>query len=149
MSSVLVVDDNPDLCDVLVRLLCRSGFAADHADDGPAAMNAVRARPPAVVVLDVMMPGLDGFAVLRALRDDPRTAGVPVVMYTALDDPAARRRALAMGAQDYLVKGLTTFDLWRPSSDGTRVRARSRSADRKARSAPVRPAGPAASSLTL
>jgi CheY-like chemotaxis protein len=110
MAAILVVDDNPDLCDVLVRLLRLSGFAAAGVDDGAAALHAVRATPPALVILDVSMPGMDGFEVLRELRGDPGTAAVPVVMYTALNDPSARGRALALGAQDYLVKGATTFD---------------------------------------
>jgi CheY-like chemotaxis protein len=109
MAAILVVDDNPDLCDMLVRLLRLSGFAAAGVEDGAAALDAVRTTPPSLVILDVTMPGMDGFDVLRALRDDPVTAGVPVVMYTALNDASARGRAMAMGAQDYLVKGATTF----------------------------------------
>ena len=110
MSTVLVVDDHPDLCDVLTRILRRSGFAAECVSDGAAALDFVRETPPRLVILDVMMPGLSGFDVLIALRSDPATAGIPVVMYSAVSDPAARERAVALGAREYLLKGRTNLD---------------------------------------
>lgn len=110
MAAVLVVDDQPDLCTVLVRLLRLCGYDAASAEDGEAALDFVRATPPALVILDVMMPGMNGFDVLAALRADPRTTGLPVVMYSALNDPASRRQAMALGAQDYLVKSMAGYE---------------------------------------
>ena len=105
---VLVVEDHPDAGDLLVRLLRRLGFRAALATDGAAALGFVRRTPTALVILDVMMPGgIDGFGVLRAIRADPATAGLPVVMFSAGADAAARREAARLGAQDYLVKGST------------------------------------------
>jgi DNA-binding response OmpR family regulator len=98
MAHILVVDDHPDLATVVARLLARSGHDAACADDGQSALDHVRTTPTAMVILDVMMPGLDGFDVLREMRADPRTRGVPVVMYSARGDPAAKRRAADLGA---------------------------------------------------
>ena len=110
MASVLVVDDHPDLCALLVRLIRLFGHDAACVLDGAAALARVRGDdPPDLVILDVMMPGMDGFAVLAAVRADAATRAVPVVMYTAVADPDSRERALAMGATDYVVKSLTDF----------------------------------------
>ena len=110
MGHVVVVDDNPDLCTVLAKLLRAVGHDATPLTDGEAVVPLLRERPAALVILDVMMPGMDGFDVLAAIRGDARTADVPVVMFTAVGDPAVRRRALDGGAQDYLVKSRVTFD---------------------------------------
>ena len=111
MSKVLVVDDHPDQCTMLGRLLRYAGHDATCVTDGPAALDALRERTPDLVLLDVMLPGLSGYDVLATLRSDARTRAVPVIMYSALSDPAARKRALDLGAQEYLVKALTGFDL--------------------------------------
>lgn len=110
MATVLVVDDHPDLCDVIARIRRRSGFAAECVQDGEAALDFDRATPPGLVILDVMMPGLSGFDVLAAMRADPATAGVPVVMYSAVSDPVARVRAMSLGAREYLLKARTGFE---------------------------------------
>ena len=110
MGTVLVVDDQPDLCTALVRLLKLSGHDAAAALDGESALEFVRATPPGLVILDAMMPGISGFDVLQALRADPRTQALPVVMFSALSDPAVRARAMALGAQDYLVKSVASYD---------------------------------------
>ena len=104
MATILVVDDEPDLREILVRLVGAVGHEVLSAPDGVAAIELVRARRPALVILDLMMPGTDGFDVLRAIRADPQVGSVPVVMYTALSDRASKERAFALGAQGYLVK---------------------------------------------
>ncbi len=110
MSRVLVVDDHADQCTMLGRLLRYAGHDAMCVTDGAAALDAMRDRRPDLVLLDVMLPGLSGYDVLASLRADARTREVPVVMYSALSDPAARKRAIDMGAQEYLVKAITGFD---------------------------------------
>ena len=110
MSRVLVVDDHADQCTMLGRLLRYAGHDATCVTDGAAALDVMRDRRPDVVLLDVMLPGLSGYDVLATLRSDDRTREVPVIMYSALSDPAARKRALDLGAQEYLVKALTGFD---------------------------------------
>lgn len=111
MAVVLVVDDQPDLCTVMVRLLRHCGYDARCAEDGRAALEFIQETPAtALVILDVMMPGMSGFEVLQALRADPQTTRLPVVMYSALNDPTSRRQAMELGAQDYLVKSMAGYE---------------------------------------
>jgi putative two-component system response regulator len=112
MARVLVVDDNEELCVVLARLLRHLGHEAWHLSDGSEALDHLRQSPtlPDLLILDVMMPGLSGYDVLRALSGDPNLRTVPVVMYSALSDPVSRRLALEMGAREYLVKNQVTYD---------------------------------------
>lgn len=110
MPHVLVVDDDPDLCTILVRLIQYLGFNAAAAPDGSAALEAIRRDPPSLVLLDIMLPGMDGLEVLSKLKQNPATSAVPVAMYSASGDPDIRRRAMALGAEDYVVKNAATFD---------------------------------------
>jgi signal transduction histidine kinase/DNA-binding response OmpR family regulator/uncharacterized membrane protein affecting hemolysin expression len=100
-NTVLVIDDDPLVCDLMNRLLCKEGYAVIGATDGREGLVLAKSVRPAVVTLDVMMPGLDGWAVLTALKNDPDVADIPVVMVTMTDD---KRRAYALGAVDYMVK---------------------------------------------
>src|SRR4051794_7271338 len=86
MRTVLVVDDVPDAREVVVRLLKRRGYQAVTAEDGYEALAAVNTQPPDLVLLDLTMPRLDGVAVLKALREDPRWKHLPVVLFTAVSD---------------------------------------------------------------
>ena len=99
--TVLVVDDDPASRDLLARVLSREGFTVRTAADGRAGLAAAAASPPDVIVLDVIMPRMDGWAVLSALKADPRLADVPVVMHTMFDD---KNLGFALGAADYLTK---------------------------------------------
>ena len=121
MAMVLVVDDNVDICRALGRLVRRAGYDAEWVSDGYQAVDKLRVResPPDLVILDEMMPGLDGLGVLRQIREDPRTARVPVVMFTAMYDHTFRDRALAAGATDVWVKG--SFDLDRLPDELSRL----------------------------
>lgn len=110
MTMVLVVDDQPDLCRVLVRLLQMAGYKAASATDGASALEFVRKTPPALVILDIMMPGMSGFDVLREIRAEPRFDPMSVVMYSAMSDPATKQRAMALGAQDFMVKSNVGFE---------------------------------------
>ncbi|MDB5294291.1 MAG: two-component system sensor histidine kinase/response regulator [Phycisphaerales bacterium] len=109
-NTVLVVDDHPDLCAIMVRMLELCGRSATYALDGVEALEAIRRSPPGLVLLDIMMPGLGGFEVLKAVRDDPRFSSIPVVMCSAIGDPSTRREATELGAQDYMVKGHFGYD---------------------------------------
>ena len=90
-GRVLVVEDDPGVAETLVDILGDEGYAVAAAADG-AALEAALADPPGLVLLDVMMPGMDGPEVCRRLKADPRTAGVPVVFLTAVGDPALGAR---------------------------------------------------------
>src|SRR5204862_4960951 len=101
-QRVLVVDDDPTVSDVVRRYLERAGLAVTLAADGPAALRAFEAERPDLVVLDLMLPGIDGLEVCRRLRS--RADDVPVVMLTALGDGAERVLGLQLGAGDYITK---------------------------------------------
>lgn len=109
MATVLVVDDNPDICRALTKLVRRAGYEAEWIAGGTEAIEHLRTHVPDLVILDEMMPGVDGLAVLRTIRNDPRTASVPVVLFTAMFDQTFRDRALKTGANDVWIKG--SFDL--------------------------------------
>ncbi len=105
MQRVLVVDDDPSLTSVLKRGLAYEGFSVDTAASGEDALALARERLPDLVILDIMMPGLDGLEVLRRLRAaDPR---LPILMLTAKDAPADQVQGLTEGADDYVVKPFT------------------------------------------
>jgi CheY-like chemotaxis protein len=105
VATVLIVDDNADMCRVLARLVRAAGYAADVALGGQEAIDYLECHRPDAVILDVMMPRVDGLDVLRAVRGDARTAQVPVIMFTAAGEGEVRERALRQGANAYLVKG--------------------------------------------
>jgi len=108
-QRVLVVDDDRTVSDVVCRYLEHAGYEVDHVGDGLAALEAVRVRRPHLVVLDLMLPGLDGLQVCRRLRERPD--GVPVIMLTARGDEADRVLGLQLGADDYLGKPFSPREL--------------------------------------
>ncbi|MBI5277111.1 MAG: response regulator [Burkholderiales bacterium] len=104
MALVLVIDDDPMLRELAVFALREAGHNVLDASGGDAGLALVRVEKPDLVVCDVNMPGTDGFAVLEALRADPDTAAVPVVMCTSLGERENMRRGMRSGADDYLPK---------------------------------------------
>ena len=103
-SRVLVVEDEPDIRDLLAFHLERDGYQVTRATTGPEALRQLRAAPPDLVILDLMLPELDGLEVCRRLRADPATATLPVIMLTAKGDEVDRVVGLELGADDYVVK---------------------------------------------
>ena len=101
---MLVADDEADLVDLIGYNLKRHGYEVRTAADGPAALESARRQPPDLIVLDVMMPGLDGTEVCRRLKADPKTAKVPVVMLTARGEETDIVVGLTLGADDYVTK---------------------------------------------
>jgi len=100
-GTVLVIDDDPNARALMRRHLGKAGYRVEEAEDGKTGLARARAAPPDVITLDVMMPGMDGWAVLTALKADPAVADVPVIMLTILDE---QRMGFALGASDYLTK---------------------------------------------
>ena len=110
-GRILIADDDRDIAGFVELNLSLEGFAVQVVHDGQAALDAVQADPPDLVLLDVMMPVLDGVEVLRRLRADPATATLPVVLLTAKSLSADKVVGLTAGADDYIVKPFDTLEL--------------------------------------
>jgi len=103
-KRILVVEDDADLLELLCFNLTKAGFATDAATTGIDALKKARSLTPDLILLDLMLREIDGFAVCEILRHDPTTAFVPIIMLTALSNSLARIRGLAAGADDYVTK---------------------------------------------
>ena len=108
-GGILIVDDERQIAEMLERLLRRLGYPAHVAFGGEQALAYMRDDLPALVILDLMMPHVDGMEVLRWMRRDERTRAVPVVMFTAVAEADIRDRAIAAGATDFWAKGAVDF----------------------------------------
>lgn len=109
MQTILVVDDHLDLCKPMTALLKRLGYSAHYATGGEAALAFAHETPTDLVILDVMMPDMDGLEVLRRLKADPRTEHATVVMFSAIADPEFRKHAISKGAVDFWIKANVDF----------------------------------------
>jgi len=130
-ARVLIVEDEPDIRDLLAFHLERQGYHVTRSRTGADALRQVRARPPDLILLDLMLPELGGLDVCRRLRQDPRTASVPIVMLTARGEEVDRILGLELGADDYIVKPFS------PKEVVARVRAVLRRAGARDGAAPV------------
>ena len=130
-GRVLIVEDEPDIRDLLAFHLEREGYHVTRSRTGADALRQVRARPPDLILLDLMLPELGGLDVCRRLRQDPRTASVPIVMLTARGEEVDRILGLELGADDYIVKPFS------PKEVVARVRAVLRRAGARDGAAPV------------
>ena len=110
-SRVLIVEDEPDIRELVVHHLKREGYQVSAAASGEEALRQVQAAPPDLVLLDLMMPAMDGLEVCRRLRQDPATAMLPIVMLTAKGDEVDRVLGLEIGADDYVVKPFSPKEL--------------------------------------
>ena len=110
-SRVLIVEDEPDIRELVVHHLKREGYQVSAASSGEEALRQVQAAPPDLVILDLMMPAMDGLEVCRRLRQDPSTVSLPIVMLTAKGDEVDRVLGLEIGADDYIVKPFSPKEL--------------------------------------
>jgi CheY-like chemotaxis protein len=108
---VLIVDDDPVIRDVVRAVLEDGSYELEEAENGDDALRAAAKRPPDLVLLDVMMPGMDGFEVATRIKADPKLAKTVVVMLTAKDAPEDRKRGLASGADAYFTKPFSPLEL--------------------------------------
>jgi two-component system, OmpR family, alkaline phosphatase synthesis response regulator PhoP len=110
-KKVLIVDDEPNIAISVEFLMRREGFEVLVAHDGEEGLTRIRADRPDLVVLDIMMPKLDGFEVCKAVRADPILAGVRILMLTAKGRAAEISKGLALGADGYITKPFATREL--------------------------------------
>lgn len=110
-QSVLVVEDDADIRELLRFNLEREGFSVLEAEDGPGGLALARQKLPCLILLDVMLPGLDGFEVCRQLRAQAETANIPILMLTARGEELDRVVGLTLGADDYVVKPFSVREL--------------------------------------
>jgi len=103
-TRLLVVDDSPTICAVLGRMLEQCGYAVQKAADGERALELAKAELPELIFLDIVLPGINGFAVLRALRHDPLTAHIPIVMISGNSQATEQFYVQRYGADDFMKK---------------------------------------------
>jgi len=123
-TRILIVEDDPDIAHLVVRYLEKAGFSTEHVASGREALQAITARPPDLLVLDLMLPHVDGLEVCRRVRANEATAGVPIIMLTARAEESEKIVGLEIGADDYLAKPFS------PNELVARVRALLRRAQR-------------------
>jgi DNA-binding response OmpR family regulator len=109
--TVLIVEDDADIAALIAHFLEKTGFGADIVSDGGRALARAKESSPDLVILDLMLPGLNGLEVCRALRADEKTALVPIIMLTARGEESERIFGLDAGADDYLVKPFSPNEL--------------------------------------
>ena len=112
-QSVLIVDDESMARTLLRLMLVRAGFNVSEAEDGYDALEKVRKNRPDIILLDVMMPGMDGFTVCETLRSNPDTLSLPIIMLSAKTDLDSINKGLRAGATVYLTKPISPEDLTR------------------------------------
>jgi DNA-binding response OmpR family regulator len=111
MTHIFVVEDDRDIADLVVRYLEKAGWQTKVISSGADALAAARHSPPDLIVLDLMLPGLDGLEVCRALRGNPATAAIPIIMLTARAEETDRIVGLEIGADDYVGKPFSPNEL--------------------------------------
>jgi len=112
MATVLIVDDSLDVCKPVTRLLNHYGLDTEWVTSGEAALEYIRCNSAKVVLLDIGLPGISGFDVLRVMRSEPEFADMPVIMYTGRADEKAREEARRLGAQEFVTKNTVTFQFF-------------------------------------
>jgi len=111
MARILIVDDSPTEIHVLKTMLEKNGFETVTATSGEEGIEAARAQKPDVILMDVVMPGLNGFQATRQLTRDPETSSIPVIIVTTKDQETDRVWGLRQGAKDYVTKPAQESDL--------------------------------------
>ncbi|MEO6801425.1 MAG: response regulator [Rhodanobacter sp.] len=111
-ARMLVVDDSPTICAVLGKMLGQDGYHVLTATDGAAAIELARSAPPTLIFLDVVMPGMNGFSVLRALRHDPLTREIPIIMISGNQQATEQFYLQRYGADDFMKKPFDRDDVY-------------------------------------
>ncbi len=104
LQRILIIDDDPSICQFVATMLDPKVFEVEAAHSGPEGLRKAEASPPNIILLDVMMPGMDGYGACQLLRQGAKTGSIPVVMLTASNEPALNRKAYAAGASACVLK---------------------------------------------
>lgn len=110
-AQILVVDDEPDILSVLVYHLSREGYRVTTAINGPGALTTAESDRPDLIILDLMLPGMDGYEVLQRLRRNSRTESIPLILLTARREEEERVKGFEVGADDYITKPFSAREL--------------------------------------
>jgi len=110
-KKILIIDDEPDLSALLSFRLEAHGFKVISALDGPTGLEKAKSDKPDLILLDLMMPGMDGFQAAKILKGDPETNEIPVIVFTAMASPELRQRVSEIRAFDYITKPFDPKDL--------------------------------------
>jgi len=111
LKHILVIDDEADLVELVLYNLKKEGFSVDSASDGETALSKIRKNTYNLLILDLMLPGIQGTELCRILRNDPRTSGVPIIMLTAKAEEVDKIVGLEIGADDYVTKPFSPREL--------------------------------------
>jgi len=111
MKSILVIDDEKDIVESIEYNLSKEGYKVSKSYDGMNGLEAVHKKMPDIVILDLMLPGMTGIEVCKAMRSDPKTASIPVIMLTAKGEEADKIVGLEVGADDYMTKPFSIREL--------------------------------------
>ena len=126
LGKILIVDDDEDSRTLLAHLLKREGYTVATAVDGQDAVEKLPDDSVDVLLLDVTMPRMDGFAVCKALKKDPKTASLPVILLTARDDMETRANGMKLGVSDFLAKPVNKRELFQRVRTQIEARGRAR-----------------------
>jgi two-component system alkaline phosphatase synthesis response regulator PhoP len=110
-KKVLVVDDHQDAINILTMILKKGGYDPLSAKDGVEALQRIDEERPELVLLDVMMPKMDGYEVCQAVKADPKSRHIPILMLSAKTDPASKERGRELGAADYITKPINPTEI--------------------------------------
>ena len=116
-QTVLIIEDDPDIQNFISRVLELEGYPVLRAADANTGLDAIRENSVDLVLLDLRLPGPDGWSVLREMKDTPALSKIPIVVITAIAESAQRRRTLRMGATQYLIKPLSAHSLSKTIAD--------------------------------
>lgn len=111
VEEILIIEDHLDLVDILTRELARHHYRVRVAPDGEKGLAEAKRQPPSLILLDLMLPGLNGWEVCRLLKKDPRTKGIPLLILTALGEENDRVKGFELGADDFLPKPFSLNEL--------------------------------------
>ena len=117
VKTILIIEDDVDIQNFVSRVLELEGYLVLKAGDGKTGMEIVRENNIALILLDLRLPGPDGWSILRGLKRDPKLSKIPIVVLTAIAESVQRRRTLRMGAAQYLIKPLSAHSLSKSIAD--------------------------------